>query len=94
MYQIHLDSGKESVVIEEFPIAGWRHWQLSLGKIYYLLGKEYKEMDLKTGAVKLLYTFSGRAPLHCHMAYRDDFFACDQVEVSTSNIWQLQLSKS
>ncbi len=94
LYQLHLDSGKESVVIEEFPIAGWRHWQLTLGKIYYLLGKEYREMDLKSETVTLLYKFSGRAPLHCHMAYLDDFFACDQVELSTSNIWQLQLTKS
>lgn len=94
LYQLHLDSGKESVIIEEFPIAGWRHWQLSQGKIYYLLGKEYREMELESGTVNLLYKFSGRAPLNCHMAYLNDFFACDQVELSRSNIWQLQLSKS
>lgn len=94
LYQLHLDSGKESVLIEEFPIAGWRHWQLSQGKIYYLLGKEYREMELESGTVNLLYKFSGRAPLNCHMAYLNDFFACDQVELSRSNIWQLQLSKS
>jgi transcriptional activator of cad operon len=91
LYQLDLKTGIESTLIEAFPIAGWRHWQWRDDKIYYLLNKEYRELNLKTAIERVVYTFSGRTPNSCNMAYQHDFFACDQVELSNSNIWQFQL---
>jgi transcriptional activator of cad operon len=94
LYQLDYTTGKESVLIEDFPIAGWRHWQLMGNKIYYLLGQEYNELELDSGNTHLIHRFKGRSPQTCNMSYSDDFFACEIVELSRSNIWQLNLSGS
>jgi transcriptional activator of cad operon len=91
LYQLDLDTGIESIIIEGFPISGWRHWQLRDDKIYYLLDKKYKELNLITENEKVLHSFEGRTPISCNTAYQHDFFSCEQVELSTSNIWQFQL---
>lgn len=92
LYQLNLATGIETVLIEAFPIAGWRHWQLRDNKLFYLLDKEYRELDLASGSERVLHRFKGRTPNGCSMAYQHDFFACDRVELSSSNIWQFQLS--
>lgn len=92
LYQLDLHTGNETLLINDFPIAGWRHWQLRDNKIYYLLDKKYKELNLKNSETQTLFEFTGRMPSNCNMAYQHDFFACDQIELSHSNIWQLQLS--
>ena len=94
LYQLDSITGKESVLIPNFPIAGWRHWQLSNNRLYYLLGTEYKELALESGNTTLIHRFKGRAPLSCKMAYLGEFFACDVIERSSSNIWQLNLPPS
>jgi DNA-binding winged helix-turn-helix (wHTH) protein len=92
LYQLDLMTGIESTLIEGFPIIGWRHWQLREDKIYYLLDKTYNELDLTTGVERVLHRFEGRKPFSCNMSYQHDFFACEQVELSTSNIWEFTLS--
>lgn len=94
LYQLDPTTGKESLLINDFPIAGWRHWQLSNNKLYYLLGKDYKELELDSDNTTLIHRFKGRVPQSCNMAYLGDFFACDIIELSSSNIWQLNLSRS
>ncbi|WP_434952860.1 winged helix-turn-helix domain-containing protein [Shewanella sp. HL-SH4] len=93
LYQLDLHTGSETLLINDFPIAGWRHWQLRDSKIYYLLDKKYKELNLKNSETQILFEFTGRMPNNCNMAYKHNFFACDQIELSQSNIWQLQLSE-
>jgi transcriptional activator of cad operon len=92
LYQLDLMTGIESTLIEGFPIIGWRHWQLREDKIYYLLDKSYNELDLTTGVERVIHRFEGRKPFSCNMSYQHDFFACEQVELSTSNIWEFTLS--
>jgi len=91
LYQLDLITGIESALIETFPIAGWRNWQLRGDKIYYLLGKAFKEFDLTTGSEQIWHHFKGRKPNSCNVSYQYDFFACEQVELNTSNIWQFKL---
>ncbi|GHE84497.1 winged helix-turn-helix domain-containing protein [Thalassotalea profundi] len=93
LYQIDLKLGVESVLIENFPIAGWRHWQLRDNKIYYLEGKEYKVLDLSLSLKQTLHYFEERKPSSCNMSFQHKFFACEKVELSSSNIWQIQLSE-
>lgn len=92
LYQLDLNSGIESVLLEDFPIAAWRHWQLRDDKIYYLLNKDYKTLDLITASEKVLHSFSSQRPNTCNISYQLDFFACEKVELIRSNIWQFQLS--
>jgi len=93
LYQLDLNTGIESTLIEAFPISGWRRWQLRDDKIYYLLNKKYKELNLITNTEKVLHNFEGRTPITCNTSYQHDFFACEQVESSNSNIWQFQLQQ-
>jgi len=93
IYQFDLSNKTESILIKEFPIIGWRHWQLRNNKIYYLLGNNYKQLNLNTEQNTIVHQFEGRKPNSCHTAYKEDFFACEQVEFSTSNIWKFQLSQ-
>ncbi|UJF22816.1 winged helix-turn-helix domain-containing protein [Shewanella sp. OMA3-2] len=94
LYQLDLHTGSETRLINDFPIAGWRHWQLRDDDIYYLLDKEYRKLSVNNSETLTLFEFPGRMPNHCNTAYRHDFFACDQIELSHSNIWQLLLSDS
>ncbi|MBA6391013.1 winged helix-turn-helix domain-containing protein [Colwellia sp. BRX10-3] len=91
LYQLDLKTGIESVIIKGFPISGWRHWQLRDNKIYYLLDKSYMELNLDNSIEQVVHTFEGRTPNSCHTSYKHDFFACEQVEFNSSNIWQIQL---
>ena len=93
LYQLNLQTGIESILVDGFPIAGWRHWQLRHDNIYYLLNKEYKTLDLIAGYKKDIYSFIGQRPNSCNISYQFDFFACEKVEHMTSNIWQIKLSK-
>jgi DNA-binding winged helix-turn-helix (wHTH) protein/Tol biopolymer transport system component len=93
LYQLDLYSKNESILIKDFPIIGWRHWQLRNDKIFYLLGNNYKQLSLKTDKDKIVHQFDGRKPSSCHTSYQETFFACEQVEFSTSNIWKFQLSQ-
>ena len=93
LYQLDLATKTESIVIKDFPIIGWRHWQLRNDKIFYLFGNNYQELNLNTEVDTIVHQFDGRKPNSCHMAYQEDFFACEQVEFSTSNIWKFQLSQ-
>ncbi|MCC4833172.1 winged helix-turn-helix domain-containing protein [Shewanella sp. 10N.7] len=86
------DEVAEKVLIDDFPIAAWRHWQLKGDYIYYLLGKEYLSLNLTNNEIKPLHHFSGRAPSGCNLAVQRNFLACDRIELSQSNIWQLTLS--
>ncbi|GAA5136830.1 winged helix-turn-helix domain-containing protein [Thalassotalea piscium] len=93
LYKLDLKSGVESLLIENFPIAGWRHWQLRDNKIYYLADKTYKELNLNSNITQTLHNFDERKPNSCNMAFQHNFFACEQIELSTSNIWHMQLSQ-
>lgn len=92
LYQLDLKNGIESILIAEFPISGWRHWQLRDNKIYYLENKSYMALNLETGEHQTLHNFEGRMPNSCQTAFDHNFFACEKVESDTSNIWQFQLS--
>lgn len=94
LYQLDVKTGLESVLIKGFPISGWRHWQLRNDKIYYLRDKTYKALDLKTGRVEIIHNFAGRTPSSCNMSFQQDFFACEKVESTISNIWKIQLSRN
>lgn len=93
LYELDVDTGAESILIKNFPIAGWRHWQLRDNKIYYLLNKEYRVLDLESSINTALYNFEGRTPNSCNMSFNHAYFACEKVELSTSNIWQFKLSE-
>ncbi|NQZ24622.1 MAG: winged helix-turn-helix domain-containing protein [Colwellia sp.] len=93
LYQLDLSTKTESIVIKDFPIIGWRHWQLRNDKIFYLFGNNYQELNLNTEVESIVHKFAGRKPNSCHTAYQEDFFVCEQVEFSTSNIWKFQLSQ-
>jgi DNA-binding winged helix-turn-helix (wHTH) protein len=93
LYQFDLKMQEETLLIPHYPIAGWRHWQLRDENIYYLLNKEYKALNLITGKEKILHKFESKMPFSCETAFNHDFFACDKIEVNTSNIWQFQLSQ-
>lgn len=91
LYQLDLNSDIESTVIPNFPITSWRLWQLRENKLFYLHDKTYLEHDLITAIESPLYRFDGRKPYSCNMSYRLRLFSCDQVELSTSHIWQVKL---
>jgi transcriptional activator of cad operon len=93
LFQIDLITQEEKALIQTYPIAGWRHWQLHGETIFYLLNKEYLAFDLITGKKKVLHKFDSKMPSSCETNFNQDFFACEKVEVSTSNIWQFQLSQ-
>lgn len=91
LYKLNLETDVESVLIAAFPIAGWRHWQLRDNKLYYLLNKAYRALNLNSGDEHVIHKFNGRTPDSCNMAYQHELFACDQIELSNSNIWKFQL---
>jgi transcriptional activator of cad operon len=93
LYQLDLKTGIESMLIEGFPIAAWLHWQFRHDKIYYLLNKGYKSLDLITAHKQVIHSFIGQRPNTCNISYQFYFFACDKVDHMTSNIWQIKLSK-
>lgn len=93
LYQFDLKTQQEKLLIDSYPIAGWRYWQLRGGNIYYLKNKEYNELNLMTGNIKALYRFNKKMPSSCETAFNLEFFACEKIEVNTSNIWQFKLSQ-
>ncbi len=92
LYQLDVKTGVESMLIAEFPISGWRHWQWRDNRIYYLKDKSYMALNLNTGEHQVMFNFKGRIPNSCHTAYEHNFFACEKVDSSSSNVWQFQLS--
>lgn len=93
LYQFDLISQKETLIIQSYPIAGWRHWQLRDEQIYFLQNKKYQVLNLTTNEIKSLHRFNNNMPFSCEIAFSHEFFACEKVEVNTSNIWQFKLSK-
>ncbi|MDO6446461.1 winged helix-turn-helix domain-containing protein [Colwellia sp. 1_MG-2023] len=93
LFQINLETQQESRVIQSLPISGWRHWQLRDDKIYYLLNKEYRVFDVNLRVEETVHNFDKKVPFSCDMSFNHQEFACDKVEVNTSNIWQFQLSQ-
>ncbi|MBU2880866.1 winged helix-turn-helix domain-containing protein [Psychrosphaera sp. B3R10] len=91
LYELNLKTNVESALIPDFPITGWRHWQLRENKIFYLLDQTYVEFDLSTGTEHTIYEFRGRKPYSCNKSFQMGLFSCDQVEFSTSHIWQVKL---
>lgn len=92
LYQLDVKTGVESILIEGFPISGWRHWQLRDNTIYYLKDKSYMALNLETGKLQVMYNFNGKTPNSCNTAFEHRFFACEKVDSDISNVWQFQLS--
>ena len=93
LYQFDLETQQEKLLIDSYPIAGWRYWQLRGGNIYYLKNKEYNVLNLMTGNIKALHRFDKKMPFSCETDFNHEFFACEKIEVNTSNIWQFKLSQ-
>ncbi|GAA6206418.1 winged helix-turn-helix domain-containing protein [Thalassotalea sp. SU-HH00458] len=92
LFQIDLETQIESQIIQSLPITGWRHWQLRDDKIYYILNKEYRVFDVNSRLSQPIYRFDQKVPFSCDMTFNHQTFACEKVEVNTSNIWQFQLA--
>lgn len=93
LYKRNIESGEVERLINDFPITGWRYWQLREQQISYYANPTIYTYDVKTEQLQKVKTFTQNPPTDCQQSSDIGTFVCQYVDYSASNIVSIELTR-
>lgn len=92
LFKLSFSASDEVLLLADFPVKNWRHWQLKGNKIYLKENTTLSAFELTSKNKDVVYDFSDDMPSTCHVSHDQAMAACSIIDDSSSNIWRVKLA--